>query len=83
MQRTLRKIKQSLLTDIYAKLCQTGSLPGKFYGTKVYRLTTNDTVEELPLLHITLNLNTATYQLARYLAKILSNQNLLQYTCRE
>lgn len=83
MQRTLRKIDQSLLTDVYAKLYQTGSLPGKFYGTKVHRLTTNDTVEELPLLHITLNLNTATYQLARYLAKILSNQNLSQYACRE
>ena len=28
IQRTLRKIKQSLLTDVYAKLYQTGSLPG-------------------------------------------------------
>ena len=81
VQCTLRKIKQKLPTDVYAKLYPTGSSPGKFYGTaKVHKLAINDTVEELPLRPIVSNLNTATYQLARYLAKILSPLSRSQYT---
>ena len=81
VQRTLRKIKQKLPTDVYAKLYPTGSSPGKFYGTaKVHKLSKNDTVKELPLRPITSNLNTATYQLARYLAKVLSPLSCSQYT---
>ena len=50
VQCTLRKIKQKLPTDVYAKLYPTGSSPGKFYGTaKVHKLAINDTIEELPL----------------------------------
>ena len=37
--RTLRKIKQKLPTDVYAKLYPTGLSPGKFYGpAKVHKL---------------------------------------------
>ena len=71
VQSMLRKIKHKLPTDVYAKLHPTGSSPGKFYGTaKVHKLAINDTVEELPLRPVVSNLNTATYQLACYLAKI-------------
>ena len=80
-QCTLRKIKQKLPTDVYAKLYPTGSSPGKFYGTaKVHKLAINDTVEELQLRPVVSNLNTATYQLARYLAKISSPLSRSQYT---
>ena len=83
VQCTLRKIKQKLPTDVYAKLYPTGSSPGKYYGTaKVHKLAINGTVEELPLRPIVSNLNTATYQLARYLAKILSPLNHSQYTVK-
>ena len=81
VQCTLRKIKQKLSTDVYAKLYPTGSSPGEFYGTaKVHKLTINDTVEELPLCPIVSNLNTDKYQSARYLAKILSLLSRSQYT---
>ena len=80
VQCTLQKIKQKLPKDVYAKLYPTGSSPGKFYGTaKAHKLAINDTVKELPLCHIILNLNTATYQLAHYLAKILSPLSCSQY----
>ena len=73
VQRTLQKIKQKLPTDVYAKLYSTGTSPGKFYDTAtVHKLSINDTLEELPLRPIISNLNTATYQLARYLETILS-----------
>ena len=46
VQCTLRKIKQKIPTDVYAKLYPTGSSPGKFYGTvKVHKLAINDTVQ--------------------------------------
>ena len=81
VQCTLRKIKQKIPTDVYAKLYPTGSSPGKFCGTaKVHKLAISDTVKELPLRPIVSNLNTATFQLARYLAKILSPLSSLQYT---
>ena len=62
-------------------LYPTGSSPGKSYGiAKVHKLSINSTVEELPLRPIILNLNTATYQIASYLAKILSPLSRSQYT---
>ena len=81
IQRMLRKIKQKLPIDVYAKLCPKGSSPGKFYGTaKVHKLLIYDTAEELPLHAFISNLNTSTYQLARYLAKVLSPLIRSQYT---
>ena len=47
---------------------------------KITRSFNTDTVQELLLLPIISNLNTATYQLARYLAKILSALSRSQYT---
>ena len=72
VQCTLPKIKQKLSTDVYTKLYLTGWSPGKFYGTeKVHKLR--------PFVS---NLNTATYQLAGYLAKILSLLTRWQYTVK-
>ena len=65
--------KKKLTTNVYTKLYPTGSLPGKFYdAAKVHKRSINDPVEELPLRRITSNVNTATYQLARYLTNIWS-----------
>ena len=77
-QRTLRKIKKTLPTDVYAKLYPTASSPERFYGTD--KLSINDTVKELPLHPIMSNTNTGRPHLARYLAKILSSLSPLQYT---
>ena len=61
VQRSLRQIKQKLSANVYAKLYPTGSYPGKFYGTSnAHKLSTNDTVEELPLHPFISNLNTGT-----------------------
>ena len=55
VQCTLRKIKQKLPTDVYAKLYPTGSSPGKFYGTvKVHKLAINDTVQLTQSYHYAL-----------------------------
>ena len=44
---TLRKTKQKLPADVYAKLYSTGSPPGKYYGrTKIHKLSINGTVKE-------------------------------------
>ena len=72
VQCTPRKIKQKFPAEVYTKLYPTGSSPGKIYDTaKVYKLAINDTVKELLLRPVVSNLNTAMYQLVRYLAKIL------------
>ena len=47
---------------------------------KITRSFNTDTVDELLLIPIISNLNTATYQLARYLAKISSPLSRSQYT---
>ena len=72
-QRILRKIKQKLPKEVYQKLYPTGSSPGKFYGTsKIHKLPPNQSIDELPLRPIMWNINTVKYELARYLAKVLS-----------
>ena len=49
IQRSLRKIKNSLTKQEYAKLYPTGSSPGKFYGTaKHHKLKSDSTVDDLP-----------------------------------
>ena len=49
----LRKIKQKLPTDVYAKLYPTGSSLRKFYGTaNVHELSINDTTKKLTLRSI-------------------------------
>ena len=72
VQQTFRKIK-SKLSEEYKKFYRTGSCPGKFYGiAKIYKLPVNGGINELPIRRIVSNLNTATYNFAKYLSKLLS-----------
>ena len=50
----------------------TASFPGKIYGTsKLHKLPINGTVHNLPIWPIVSNIGTASYHLAKYLAKVL------------
>ena len=81
VQQILQKIKQKLPKEVYQKLYPTGSSPGKFYGTaKIHKLQPNQGIDELPLRPIISNINTATYELTRYLAKALSSLSQSDYT---
>ena len=73
IQRTLRKIKSKLSREEYKKLYPTGSNAGRFYGTeKLHKIDRNDKVDKLPLRPIVSNIGIVSYQLAKYLAKLLS-----------
>ena len=73
VQRSLRKLKSKLSPYEYKKLYPTGSSPGKFYGTaKWHNLPANGKIYGLPIRPIVSNINTATYQLAKHLSKVLS-----------
>ena len=73
VQNTLRKIKSKLSINEYKRIYPTGSSPGKLYGTaKIHKLSDRDGIQILPIRQIISNLNTATYHLAKYLAKLLS-----------
>ena len=51
-------------TYVYTHVC-----PSKFYGvTKVHKISKNDTVDEFPIRLILLNIGSAKYDLAKYLA---------------
>ncbi|XP_066933971.1 uncharacterized protein [Clytia hemisphaerica] len=82
MQSLLRKIKTHLPEEeLYKKLYPTGSAPGKLYGTaKVHKLKTGEGIDKLPLRPIVSNIGTATYQTAKYLAKLLSPLNKSIYS---
>ena len=60
---------------------RTGSAPGKFYGTaKKHKIPIHGTINGLPLRPIIFNTATASYQLAKYLAKLLSPLSTSEYT---
>ena len=72
MQRAVRKIKNKFSPKEYLNIYPTDSSPGKFYGTaKKRKLTPTGTIDDLPIRPIISNLGTASYQLAKYLAKLL------------
>ena len=63
------------------KIYPNGSAPGKFYGTtKKHKVPVNGTINDLPLRPIISNIGTASYQLANYLAKLLSPLSTSEYT---
>ena len=81
VKRALRKIKTKLSQQDCVKLFPTGSAPGKFYCTaKKHKMPENGTIEDLPLRPIVSNIGTASYHLAKYLAKVLSPLNKSEYT---
>ena len=72
VQRILRTIKSKFTEQEYKKLYPTGSCPGKFYGTaKIHKIPVNENIDDLPTRPIVSNINTVTYNLARYLTKLL------------
>ena len=73
VQQTLRKIKSKFTEQEYKKLYPTGSCPAKFYGTaKIHKIPVNGNIDDLPIRPIVSNINTATYNLAKYLSKFLA-----------
>ena len=73
VQRTLQKIKSKFTEQEYKKLYPTGSCPGKFYGTaKIHKIPVNGNIDDLPIRPIVSIINTATYNLAKYLTKLLA-----------
>ena len=81
IQRVLRKVKNRLSSKEYYQLYPTGSCAGKFYGTaKIHKLPPNGFIDNLPLRPIISNIGTASYQLAKYLAKLLSPLAQSNYT---
>ena len=75
------EIKEYISSKEHYQLYPTDSFPGKFYGTeKIHNLPPNGLIENLPLRPIVSNIGTASYQLAEYLANLLSSLVQLNYT---
>ena len=71
------------MLEEYLHLYPSGSCPGKFYGTaNLRKISENNTVDELPIRPIVSNIGTATYNLAKHLAKALSPLSQLKYTIK-
>ena len=63
----LRKVKPKLSEHEYKVLYPSGSSPGKLYGaTKIHNVPENGNIDQLLIRPIVSNLNTATYQLAKF-----------------
>ena len=78
---TLRKAKSRFTLQEYNKVYPTGSNAGKLYGTaKIHKLPESGTVDQLPLRPIVSNIGTASYYLAKHLAKILAPLSKSEYT---
>ena len=77
----MRKLKNRLSSKEYYQIYPTGSCPGKFYNrTKIHKLPPNGFIDNLPLRLIVSSIGTANYQLAKYLAKLLSPLAQSNYT---
>ena len=73
MKRTLRKIKNYFDEKEYKKLYPTGSRPRSFHETaKVHKLGKGEDLNELTIRSIFSNIETATYETAKYLNSLLS-----------
>ena len=63
------------------RIYPTGSAPEKFYGmAKKHNVPVNGTINDLQLRPIISNRGTASYQLTKYLAKLLSPLSTSEYT---
>ena len=81
VQRAVRKIKVHLSTSEYWTLYPSRSVPGKFYVTaKKDKIPVNGTVDDFLLWPIIFNISTASYHIAKYLAKTLSSLSKSEYT---
>ena len=83
IDKVLRKIKSKFSEQEYKRLYPAGSAPARFYGTaKLHKLKNDITFDDLPIRPIMSNINTASYQLAKYLAKLLSPLSTSEYTVK-
>ena len=74
-------MKSEFILQDYNKVYPTGSNAGKLYGTvKIHKLPESGTVDQLPLHPIISNICTASYCLAKHLAKILPPLSKSEYT---
>ena len=84
VQNTLCKIKSKLSINEYKRIYPTGSSPGKLDGTaKIHKLSDRDGIQILPIRQTISNLNTGTYYLAKYLAKLLSTSEYTVSSSKE
>ena len=68
----LRTMKSKFNQQGYKRFYLTESNAGKFYGTaRLHKLPTFWTVDQVPLRLIISNIATASFQLAKHLAKLL------------
>ena len=74
VQDTLRTMKSKFSKAEYSKLYPSASQPGLFFGlAKVHKLKDGQSdVKDLPLRPVISNIGTATYQVSKYLAQLLS-----------
>ena len=81
--KSFEEIKSKFSEQEYKRLCPAGSAPARFYGTaKINKLKNDSTVDDLPIRPIISNINTASYQLAKYLANLLSPLSMSEYTVK-
>ena len=77
VQKTLRKIKHKFEDNEYSKLYPTGSRPGLFYRTpkvhKIQQQQQQQRLEELTMRPVISNIRTATYEITKYLNKLLTS----------
>ena len=72
IQMLLGKIKTNLTSQEYSRLYPADSYAGKFYGTaKIHQILPTDNVDKLPIRSIVSDISTSTYELEKYLAKLL------------
>ena len=80
IQRAVRRIKNKLSPKECLNIYPTGSSLGKFYGTaKKRKLTPTGTIDDLLIRLTVSNIGTASYQLTKYLAKLLSSLSKSEY----
>ena len=76
-------MKSKFSEQEYKRLHPTGSAPAQFYSTaKIHKLKNDSTVDDLPIRPIVSNINTASYQLVKDLAKLLSPLSMSEYTVK-
>ena len=69
LESKVQRIKSKFTEQEYKKLYP---MVLKFYGTaKIHKIPVNENIDDLPIRPIVSNINTVTYNLARYLTKLL------------
>ena len=83
VKNVLWKIKSKFSPNEYKQLYPTGSSLVKFYGTaKIHKLSQCDQVQKPPIRPIISSIDTATYRLAKHLAKLLSLLSASKYNLK-